>query len=319
MQTVSVRAPARLHLGFIDLQRGRGRQFGSLGLCLSDIATHLTAKKSPEIVVSDPSGGDSHATVAHLLDHFGIEGGVDITLHEAIPAHTGLGSGTQFSLAMGMAISKLYGRQTTVAEIAKLTARGMRSGIGIGAFSHGGFLVDGGRGKDTVVPPITSRCDFPEAWRVLLVFDHTLVGVAGCDEQAVFERLPPLDEVLSGRVCRLVLTRVLPALAECDCGDFGAAITDIQTLMGEHFSAAQQGRYSSERVAEVMDWLWVEGAAGVGQSSWGPTGFAIYATDDDAQHAMQAAKTHWADEACLDFRVCRGRNMGAEIQKDEKK
>ena len=100
-------------------------------------------------------------------------------IHEEIPEHAGLGSGTQLSLAIGMAISRLYGSQKSIREVAALMKRGARSGIGVGGFSKGGFLVDGGRGESTEVPPIVSHSYFPEEWRVLLVFDKNVEGING--------------------------------------------------------------------------------------------------------------------------------------------
>src|SRR5207302_1710641 len=38
---IEVHAPARLHLGFLDLEGGLGRRFGSIGLALDGIATHI--------------------------------------------------------------------------------------------------------------------------------------------------------------------------------------------------------------------------------------------------------------------------------------
>ncbi|MGH6945016.1 MAG: beta-ribofuranosylaminobenzene 5'-phosphate synthase family protein, partial [Geminicoccaceae bacterium] len=45
---VTVCAPARLHLGFLDLHGGLGRRFGSIGLTLEDIATRLRATPAGE-------------------------------------------------------------------------------------------------------------------------------------------------------------------------------------------------------------------------------------------------------------------------------
>jgi len=105
-ESVSVIAPARLHLGFLDMHGGLGRQFGSLGLCLSNIYTHLTAKKSDDIVIHGPSSQRGTEYVSRIFNALKIAGGVDITIYEEIPEHAGLGSGTQLSLAIGMAISR---------------------------------------------------------------------------------------------------------------------------------------------------------------------------------------------------------------------
>ncbi len=312
-ESVSVIAPARLHLGFLDMHGGLGRQFGSLGLCLSDIYTQLTAKKSDDIVIHGPSSQRGTEYVSRIFNALKIAGGVDITIHEEIPEHAGLGSGTQLSLAIGVAISRLYGSQKSVREIAALMKRGARSGIGIGGFSMGGFLVDGGRGESTEVPPIVSHSYFPEEWRVLLVFDKNVEGINGDPEKQIFNELLPMTEEVSGKICRLVLMRILPALAEKNCVDFGSAITEIQTMVGEHFSEAQQGHYSSQRVAEIMHWLSDHGATGIGQSSWGPTGFAIYPNELEAYSALQSVRKNWQEEKNLDFCLCTARNRMADV------
>ncbi|MGH8511817.1 MAG: hypothetical protein ACREU8_10690, partial [Gammaproteobacteria bacterium] len=47
--TVTVTAPARLHLGFIDMSGDLGRRFGGLGLTLSGIQTRLSVTRSPGV------------------------------------------------------------------------------------------------------------------------------------------------------------------------------------------------------------------------------------------------------------------------------
>ncbi len=312
-ESISVVAPARLHLGFMDMHGGLGRQFGSLGLSLSDISTHITAKKSDAIVIHGPSSNRGTEYVSRIFNALKIKGGVEITIHDAIPEHAGLGSGTQLSLAIGVAIARLYGFQKSVREVAMLMGRGARSGIGIGAFTMGGFLVDGGRGESTDVPPIVSQCYFPEEWRILLVFDKDVEGLNGKSEKEIFEQLPPMNEDDSARICRLVLMQILPALAEKNCVKFGAAITEIQSIVGEHFSDAQKGHYSSQQVAEIMRWVLLHGAAGVGQSSWGPTGFAIYPNELEAYQILQTLRENWKNEKNLDFCLCTARNRMADI------
>jgi len=312
-ESISIIAPARLHLGFMDMHGGLGRQFGSLGLSLSDIFTHITAKKSDAIVIHGPSSNRGTEYVSRILNALKIKGGVEITIHDAIPEHAGLGSGTQLSLAIGIAIARLYGFQISVREVAILMQRGARSGIGIGAFTTGGFLVDGGRGESTDVPPIISQCYFPEEWRILLVFDKDVEGINGNSEKEIFEQLSPMTEADSARICRMVLMQLLPALAEKNCAKFGAALTKIQIMLGEHFSEVQNGHYSSLQVADIMRWALLHGAAGAGQSSWGPTGFAVYANELEAYQTLQTLRKKWRNKKNLDFCLCTARNTMADI------
>ncbi|OGT32771.1 MAG: hypothetical protein A2W28_02875 [Gammaproteobacteria bacterium RBG_16_51_14] len=311
--TVEVIAPARLHLGFMDMHGGIGRNYGSLGLCLSEICTHLSARTADTLRVVGPSSERAQKYAERTLTHYDIKSGIDITIHEAIPEHAGLGSGTQLSLAVATAITKLYDLDATVNELAGLHQRGARSGIGVGTFSMGGFLVDGGLGIHTDIPPIISHNDFPLEWRILLIFDEQRQGVSGSPERAAFKQLAPMDERVSQSLCRLVLMQALPALVEQDCKLFGEAITVIQETVGDHFADVQGGRYSSPLVSMILPWLKEQGATGVGQSSWGPTGFALFANETEAFQVMRKAREYWRDKSGLGLMLCRARNSKADI------
>ena len=51
---VEVVTPARLHLGFLDLQGGLGRRFGSLGLTIDTFATSLCAERAEAFAAQGP-------------------------------------------------------------------------------------------------------------------------------------------------------------------------------------------------------------------------------------------------------------------------
>ncbi len=88
-------------------------------------------------------------------------------------------------------------------------------------------------------------------------------------------RLPPFPESGVGEICRHVLMGVMPALVERDLAAFGAAISAIQRLVGNYFAPAQGGVFTSETCRRLAHRLAEAGAVGIGQSSWGPTGFAF--------------------------------------------
>ncbi len=140
----------------------------------------------------------------------------------------------------------LEGLDHGTSELGELMDRGARSSIGMAAFERGGFIVDGGRGALDHPPPILLRADFPEAWRVLLILDTRTTGVHGEAEAQAFARLPPLPETAAAHVCRLVLMQLVPGLMEADIGAFGAAVTEIQSIVGGHFAAAQGGASMDE-------------------------------------------------------------------------
>lgn len=314
--SVRVEAPARLHLGFLDLNGGLGRRFGSLGLTIEGIATEVEVTAAGTLQVNGPPSTRARvlSCVAALIKQFGLPQGAFVRIKRAIPEHVGLGSGTQLSLAVAAALSNLYGLELGTCRLAGLLKRGLRSGIGIGAFDTGGFLVDGGRGERTELPPVVIQRDFPQAWRVLLIFDQRGPGIHGAQELSAFETLPAFPAQHAAELCRLVLMQVLPALAEGDCKRFGQGIGRLQEVVGDHFAPAQSGRFASPEVAEVLAWLKAQEIFGIGQSSWGPTGFAILDSELRARQVLHAVQSRYADRPNLSFVLTSARNHGGRVQ-----
>jgi predicted sugar kinase len=145
------------------------------------------------------------------------------------------------------------------------------------------------------------------------VLDPARRGIHGADEVAAFGELPPFRDDDAAQLCRLVIMKALPALADHDIVNFGSAIKELQACLGDYFAAAQGGaRFTSPDVAAVLAALDREGAFGMGQSSWGPTGFAFAATPQEADRLARIAERHPNGEG-LDIRVCAGFNRPAEI------
>mgnify|MGYP006288032593 CR=1 FL=1 len=312
VRRVRVETTARLHLGFIDLTRRRSRQFGSLGLALAAPATTVTVSAGG---TAAPLPAEVADTVRAAAEHFGVEMPTAVTVDEAIPRHAGLGSGTQRALAVAAAVAGLSGRDPDARELAAATGRGRRSGIGIGTYRAGGFVVDGGRSAAANSPPVIARVAFPEPWRVVLLTDPDFEGLSGSSENAAFDSLPGMATTVANELAYLTLMGILPALHEHDFLTFARAVGRIQTANGDHFASAQNGRYASAKVAEAIALLSEAGHVGLGQSSWGPTGF-VFAPD--AMTAEEVAALVEARFACGELvpRIARARNEGAKIERD---
>lgn len=100
MKGVYVRASSRLHMGFLNPAGEFGRKFCSMGVALQTPYVELEGERSgSEVVVQ----GQDSEYVTELVKIFGANysvGGVRIFMKNGIPRHRGLGSGTQYSLAI---------------------------------------------------------------------------------------------------------------------------------------------------------------------------------------------------------------------------
>jgi beta-RFAP synthase len=306
---VIVETHARLHLGFLDLNFGFGRKFGSLGLAVSRPLTRLCA----ELADDDSVAGACGERLCDIVQRIAPGANVRFAVEDSIPAHSGLGSGTQLALAAAAALQALHGEKPDVRALSPKLGRGARSGLGIGSFEQGGFLVDGGRGADGAPAPIVARLPFPEGWRVLLAFDRTLSGVHGEEETKVFGAIPPVPPELAGEFCRRTLMQILPALAERDLAAFSEGVRAIQDGMGAIFAPYQSGSaFRSLRVREALAWLDRRGIKGIGQSSWGPTGFA-FVTEAQGGGLLEEIGRVFAGEEGLSFALVEGCNHGASV------
>ncbi|MFA7350988.1 MAG: beta-ribofuranosylaminobenzene 5'-phosphate synthase family protein [Methylotenera sp.] len=321
--SITLQSSARLHMGFFDLHGGLGRKFGSIGLSLEEPKLVIEARATEAL---DVFGGATVPTAViskaksitqQLFARLHLEHSVELNILQSIPEHAGLGSGTQLALAIGAAVSQLYGLNLTTAKIAELTGRGGRSGIGIGAFDYGGVLIDGGRASITgnatmTTPPLLARYDFSEDWRILLIIDTSQPGIHGEQEKMAFTQLPVFPENLAAHLCRHVLMQAMPALVERDLTAFGHSIQALQAHVGDYFAPAQGGRYASKLVGEVLQHLGAIGAPCFGQSSWGPTGFAIFENANEAETQMQQLKEKFSDQA-LTWMISSACNHGAKL------
>ncbi|MFI3155714.1 MAG: GHMP kinase [Methylococcaceae bacterium] len=300
-------------MGFIDLSGSLGRHFGSIGVALNEISTRLSITGAEQLTVSGFAALRAEKCVSMLCEVLQVSDQLNISIESAIPEHVGLGSGTQMSLAIGAALNEFYGLGLSVREIAAVTDRGLRSGIGIGVFERGGLVVDGGRGEKTITPPVLAHMDVPDDWRFILVFDQRGQGLHGQQEIQAFKELPPFPRQEASRLCYLLLMQGLPAVAENDIVKFGDVITQLQRSVGEHFSSAQGGVFTSPEVAAAMQWLEQQGAVAIGQTSWGPTGFCAIAGGKLAESVTVQARQAFAQFDKLSFVVASARNSGGDV------
>ena len=155
-----------------------------------------------------------------------LDAAYDVKITSAIPAHAGLGSGTQLALAAGAALMDSKASRTAPRDLGEIVDRGARSAIGM-ALVRAGRLHRRRRPRRHRPRRRRFSCapNFPRPGARILVLDARTKGVHGEAEAKAFAALPPLPDAAAAHVCRLVLMQLVPGLMEADIEAFGRALT----------------------------------------------------------------------------------------------
>ena len=311
----------RLHFGFGNLSLAHERLYGSLGVALDEPRLAVDIERADGVRAPLPW----ESLVETVCEQLSVPG-ASVSVDQSLPAHVGLGSGTQLALALAAGIGAAYEQSVDVRELAPQLGRGGRSGIGVATFEQGGFVLDGGHPTTRFttdrpvdgswsVPPVTARHPIPDDWRFLVVLPDAEPGRSGQTEddsiRGVIERADPGP---ADRISGLVVRDVLPAIATGNADRFGSAVAEIGRLNGTWYADEQGGVYRPP-VGEIVETLAAEPAVyGAGQSSWGPAVYGI--TDAHNAAAAREAGGEALDAAGLDGEVVlsAGRNRGAVVQ-----
>lgn len=296
-----VTAPSRVHFGLLSLPAaGRDRwpgldgnpglpvrHFGGVGLMVDRpglaVRVEPAADWSAAGPLADRALGFARRVVGTLPP--GERRPFRVTVEHAPAEHTGLGVGTQLGLAVAKAVAGETGHPWSAAELAGRAGRGERSAVGVHGFDRGGLIVEGGKLPGEALSPLVARLPLPADWAVLLFTPPGEQVWHGGAERQAFARLAAAgpSPAETDALCRLVLTGLLPALASTDLDGFGEAVYELNARTGDAFAAAQGGRYAGPGVAELVARLRGLGVRGVGQSSWGPTVFAVVRAAEPAE------------------------------------
>ena len=148
-------------------------------------------------------------------------------------------------LAISACLSQLAGEtDVTEIELAQRVGRGFRSAVGLHGFSYGGLIVDAGQHTERELGELAVRLAMPIQWRVLLVTPReTEAGLSGEHEERAFGDLGSMSDRLTDRLCRLVLTELIPAVQLGDFSTFSESVFEYGRLVGDFFAPVQGGTF----------------------------------------------------------------------------
>ena len=308
---ISIKTPARLHLGLIDLNGSLGRLYGSIGCAIDRPNLVLEAESSNKPVYSGPEKERVSKAASRFCEYYGIEPKIKITIKESIQTHTGLGSGTQLSLAVGTALTKVHGIKASTREIASVMGRGFVSGTGVAAFEKGGFVVDGGLNVlDQTPPEPLFHKELPDDWRFVVAIPEISQGLSGRQEKDAFKNIIPGAEKIASEVSRLVVMKMLPSLQEQDIEGFGYALSEIDRKSGEYYKDIPRDKTLPKLIKHMVG----AGAYGAGQSSWGPAVYGL--TEKETATGLAAEIGNFLEENRIKGKtfIAQADNRGAVLK-----
>ncbi|MCP4783414.1 MAG: hypothetical protein GY903_04730 [Fuerstiella sp.] len=318
--TVVVTTGARLHFGLLCGSPDSGWRYGGVGMMVDQPAWEIQVSWVPAIESDVIHAGDIiRDRVQNVLSRFrhvvADLSAVECTVHRAAPFHSGLGAGTQFTLALGTALLVLTGkpRPRDMAEFAATLDRSRRSAVGTYGFDHGGFVIDHGIPGDSTTPRSFDRIRFPDSWRMVMLTPQTAEGLSGETEETFFDRQDYLADDVVSQIGQVIEPNIVESLRGEDFRQFRDALERYGHLAGEYYAAAQGGVFSNRQMENVVQELRSQGITGAVQSSWGPT-VCIPAESDQAAEKIREVARESDHGPAITTGIVRGLNIGATVR-----
>ena len=315
IRSVHVHAPSRLHFGMFSFGYIDRPQFGGVGVMIEPPAIDVAISPAATFTAGGEHTNRVERFAAAIAANWKLTALPCCEIHvSAPPDHVGLGVGTQLGLAVAVGLRRfLELPELSTEKLAQSVGRGTRSAVGTYGFQSGGLIVDAGKKSGALLGTMARRVAVPAEWRFVLVRCLAIGrGLAGVSEADAFARLPGVLQSVTDELWRIANSEMLPAIERSDCDAFGEAVYRFNLLAGECFALLQGGPFANADTAKLVDMLRSQGVAGVGQSSWGPTVFAITAGDAEAQSLAERLRAHLLPTE-YDITIARPNNTGAQV------
>jgi beta-RFAP synthase len=285
--TVTVRAPARIHLTVLDMNRFSPSRPGGGGVGFAiQLYCSVEVRCLPEGLEIDYS---RPAIIRHFVEVFkktsGYTGGFSIRARDHQHQHVGLGSTSTIMISLAHALNEAVGRPFQPDQLRKLigynyveetvdgnVAYGFETGVGPAVSIHGGMAVMGDELS------LVYHHSFAEGKNVYIVIPPTDISSAGTQE---FDLLMNKARVLDYRdreiKAYMIMMDLIPALERGDLEKIGNTIWEIE-FRGSKRAEVEHHSYSIYR---HMSRLREAGFEFVGMSSVGPSIAIITGKDRD--------------------------------------
>ncbi len=314
---VRVRTASRLHFGMLSFGNPNRRQFGGAGVMIDAPGIELILRPSDADQVRGLLAGRVKEEADRILATNWIRERRAYCAEITSTArwHTGFGTGTQLAFAVGLGLSIFHEIPLrTLDEYATILQRARRGAIGTYGFFRGGLLVDGGKSEEGQLSPLITHVNLPESWRFVTLTPKMGEGLSGEREKKAFaDGLPPVPEETTRLMCQELVQHLLPSAVDGDFLDFSESLYRYGFAAGMCYASIQGGPFRTRDIESLVGRIRGFGISGVGQSSWGPTVFAVLPTNEAAQDFLERVRESHLTES-HDIVVTQAARSGAEIR-----
>ncbi len=162
-----------------------------------------------------------------------------------------------------------------------------------------------------MLAPLDAHVELPGDWRFVLVSRQGERGLAGEAEQRAFCELPPVPVAVTRELHREVENAMLPAARAGAFEAFSRSLYRFGYLAGTCFANRQGGPFAGATVARLVATVRELGVEGVGQSSWGPTVFAVVEDEEAATRLADTLRTRLEVDDMLIVTEAIGKRTGS--------
>ena len=221
-------------------------------------------------------------------------------------------------MSIGLAVSKLFGLDTTLEDVAYAVRRGLVTALGLYACKFGGFIVEGGFRRDRaekMIPPLIFRGEIPDKWLFVVALPtepwKKVVGFRLREEDKAIKEVY-MQPSEASYLSRLVLMKIIPSFVEKDIKSFGEGLTEFNRRLGYVWSKYQGGIYCDPIVEKGIE-IVLRYSYAACQSSWGPTFYGILDDEKEAEKLAKELRDFIDSHGGGYVYISRGWNRGSEV------
>jgi len=295
-----LQSPARLHFGLLEVCADQHRLYGGIGAMIEQPALRLSLQvmssraikenRACFVDADEPWKSRIELVANRWMQSVSPDAGLPTTsqpirlrLDNPPQTHAGLGSGTQLACATVSLLNRWYNKDLPVPldQLARMSLRGKRSFVGLAGHQRGGFIVDRGLSPTNAARTV-DRIDIPLLWYVLIAKPTSTPAISGVIENDYFGKSQSPNPHRES-MWKMITDIIVPALQASDLNRFGQALYEYGRDAGRVFSRVQGGIYRDRNVTSLIDWIRAQGVLATGQTSWGPSVYAILESKSDAE------------------------------------